>query len=397
MKEKVDVKILSKNKGENNKIHKEIKKYRLLERTIFLNIPQNIMKRIVYGFFVFAKVFSVSPKIALKSINILKYKKEALSLVLLFATHSFLNKKDKWAPDIIHSHFGPNGKLAVFMKDIGVLDKKTLIITSFYGYDISGYVKNNREDVYNFLFKKCDSVIAISKHMKNELIKIGCPEEKIFIQHLGVNPDGFKFKKKAPNSKKIKILTVARMVEKKGLEYSIKAFSKAINRHKINAEYFIIGDGPLKNKIELLISRLGIKKKVHVLGWRTREEVKNFMKKSDIFMLTSITAKNGDKEGTPTAILEAMSSGLPIISTFHAGIPEQVKNGVSGILVPEKNINEIEKAISFLVQNPALRLDMGKKGRTLVEKNFNSKFLNKSLLKLYRELLSQMPKKREYL
>lgn len=384
-----EVTIFSKFRGNYDQAHSEVKIYGLENRARYFGMPKNIFQRLIKAPAVFFRVFMFSPKIAFESLNISKYDDQAFSLTLLFAANYFIFQKEEGSSiDLIHAHFGPNGKLAVFLKEAGLLSKNIPIVTSFYGYDISAYVKNYGENTYKILFEKSDFIIAISQEMRERLVSLGCPSEKIIIHHLGIDPTNFKYQQKTKKSANLTVLTVARLVEKKGLEYSIRAFSKAVRKYKGKVEYFIIGDGELRKNIEELTEKLRVKDKVHLLGWKTQEEVLNFMEKADIFILTSITADNGDQEGTPTVLLEAMSSGLPVISTFHSGIPEQVKNGVSGILVPEKNVKKTAEALLTLFKSSQKRMEMGKMGRRIVEEEFDIKKLNKNLLKLYQNLYS---------
>ena len=149
----------------------------------------------------------------------------------------------------------------------------------------------------------------------------------------------------------IKILTVTRLVEKKGLEYSIKAIDKVMRKYS-NIEYRIIGDGPLKEKLRILIKQHKLKNRIQLLGWMTQDEVHKYFAESHIFIHPSITAKNGDQEGTPTVLIEAPARGLPIVSTTHSGITELVQNGKSGFLVPERDVGELAEKFEYLIFHP---------------------------------------------
>ena len=236
---------------------------------------------------------------------------------------------------IIHAHFGDIGLYGAKLKRWKTFSGK--LITTFYGYDLSSYLADNGESVYDPLFSQGDLFLPISDYFNDKLLILGCPQNKILIHRLGIDIKEFDFRPRII-SDKTKLLTVGRLVDKKGIDYSINAIKNIIhNRKDINIEYNVIGEGPNKKRYLEIIEKENLKDKINLLGSKTHDEVKNFMYDSHIYIQPSITALNGDKEGTPVSLMEAMSSGMPVISTFHSGIPELVENGVSGYLVEEKN------------------------------------------------------------
>ena len=295
-----------------------------------------------------------------------------------FRTIAFM---DKGPYDIIHCHFGPNGYLALYLKDIGAIDGK--VVTTFYGYDISTYVKQNGERAYTSLFKRGDLFIAICADMKNRLIRLGCNREKVVILRLGVDMDLFNCnRRKNDNGHIIRLLSVGRFVERKGFEYSVRAFANVVRKYP-RIEYKIIGDGSLKNEIVLLIQELNLGAYVKLLGWCTQDEVETIMAKSDIFIAPSVTGMDGDREGTPTVLIEAAARCLPIISTQHAGIPEVVQDGKSGFLVPEKDVNALTEKLQYLIENPGVWLELGQAGRRHVIENYDKNKINDQLIDIY--------------
>ena len=178
--------------------------------------------------------------------------------------------------------------------------------------------------------------------------------------------------------KKIIFLTVGRLVEKKGIEFSIKAFSKICN--KIDCEFRIIGDGPLSKKLIKLVNHLKISEKVIFLGEQNKDVVIREMKLADIFVLTSVTASDGDQEGVPVSLTEAQAMGLPVISSFHSGIPELVLHKKTGLLSGEKDIPDIAKNMLILAKNNAIRKEFSVQARQRVLSEFNIETLNDDLL-----------------
>jgi len=185
----------------------------------------------------------------------------------------------------------------------------------------------------------------------------------------------------------VKLLTIARMVEKKGLEYAIKAVSRVAQKYS-NIEYNIIGDGILRSRLENLIKGLGISDKINLLGWKTQEELKSLLQEAHIFILTSVTAGDGDMEGQGLVLQEAQAVGLPVLSTLHNGIPEGVIDGKSGFLVPERDVDALVKKLEYLIEHPELWPEMGRYGRKFVEERYDIQKLNQRLVKIYEAILT---------
>jgi len=356
-----DVEIFAKFNPKEKKVHLDVEKYQLMKRTHYFNIPHNKITRILKAIFLIIKNFHKSPLKILNSLNVFKHGKTALFFKPLYALIPFLDKKF----DIIHCHFGPNGILGAHLKEIGINGK---ILTTFHGYDMSIFIINN--NAYKKLFLNGDLFLPISNYWKRKLIRLGCNEKKIIVHHMGIDLEKFKFfeRRKEPG-KPIKILTVGRLVEKKGYEYAIQAIVKTIEKYR-NIEYLIVGNGPLRRKLENLISELGIESYIKFLGVVNQNEVLNLYQQAHIFILPSITASNGDQEGIPVVLMEAQATGLPIISTYHTGIPEVVVNGKSGFLVPEKDVDALAERLEYLIEHPKIWAEMGRAGRKFVEEKY---------------------------
>ena len=245
-----DIDVLAVFKGDFQKIHEDVLKYGLLHRAIYYpeisrKIPKSKFMRIARG----AKIFFNSSrnghlKSIIKSINFFKLGRHAISLVPFYRVAAFSGRGPY---DIAHCHFGPNGKLGLYLRDIGVLNGK--VITSFHGYDIGRYTLTYGAGAYGEVFKKCDLITANSNFTKGKLKSLGCQESKIVKIPMGLNLKKFRFQeKRIKEGEDIQILTVARLVEKKGVEYTIKAVAEVIKKHK-NIKYLIAGDGPLHSRL----------------------------------------------------------------------------------------------------------------------------------------------------
>ncbi len=248
------------------------------------------------------------------------------------------------------------------------------LITTFYGYDMSRLAQKRKWRIaYKNLFIEGDLFLVEGSHMKKSLINLGCPPQKIRIQHIAVDVNKFKYRERKLEAinDKIRILFCGRFKEKKGLIYGLKAIKIVVDKFP-NLEFRIIGDGELKPEIENFIRKENMEKNVVLLGYQPHYVFSEEAQKAHILLQPSVTAQSGDNEGgAPTVLLEAQASGLPVVSTYHADIPEVVTDGKSGFLVQERNPAAIAEKLEYLIENPDLRVEMGKCGRKNIEKQHN--------------------------
>ena len=380
-----EVDIFANQAGNESKIHEDVRKYNLLEQTCYHrkireSMPRNRLLRFMKGVNYVANYMPKGPLVVLRSLNIFKYGKKAASFNLLFQIIPFL---DKGPYDIIHCHFGPSGNLAVLLKEVGAIRGK--VITAFHGYDLSSYIGKNGNRVYEKLFKKGDLFLPISRRWKKKLINLGCPKGKILVHRMGIDVGRLGFlQRKIRKNGKINILSVARLVEKKGMHYGIETVAKIVKRYPF-VQYEIAGDGPLKRDLVGLINKLDINENVKLLGWKQQNEISELMSHADILLAPSVTGKEGDQEGIPVVLMEAMARGLPVISTYHSGIPELVQDGKSGFLVHERDVDGLAEKLEHLITHPEMRDQMGAEGRKYVEENYNIDKLNDRLVEIYKE------------
>ncbi|MBL4701444.1 MAG: glycosyltransferase, partial [Phycisphaeraceae bacterium] len=182
--------------------------------------------------------------------------------------------------------------------------------------------------------------------------------------------------------------SVARLAEKKGLEYALTALGQVIKRCD-DFIYDIIGGGPLRESLEQQISKLGLTEHVNLLGWRTQDQVRAHLHESHVLLAPSVTAKAGDQEGTPTAIAEALMMGLPVLSTQHSGIPEMVQHDVSGYLVPERDVDALAAYLLKLMGNPQSWQALGQAGSDFARCEFDVNSLNDQLIEIYQTITQQ--------
>ena len=186
---------------------------------------------------------------------------------------------------------------------------------------------------------------------------------------------------------RVRLATVGRLVEKKGVEQAIRAVSLLRReRPELAFTYRVAGDGPLRGHLEALIGSLGLQDCVTLLGACTGREVAALLEDSQLYLQPSVTAANGDMEGIPVSLMEAMAMGLPVLSTRHSGIPELVADGEAGFLVPERDIPALAARLADLAAEPSRWPAMGGAGRLAVEPGFDNDRLVDSLAGMLREL-----------
>jgi colanic acid/amylovoran biosynthesis glycosyltransferase len=372
-------------RGES-RVHADVDKYGLVDHTYYMTPDSSQLRsrisRLGAGLWRIAMGLSKNPRAVLSSLNVVKFGKESSSLRILYQMSPFLAKGPY---DIVHCHFGPNGQLAIRLKDLGALHGP--IVTTFYGYDISSYVKKMGQDTYNTLFQNGDLFLCVSEQMKRTLIRLGCEASKIIVHRLGVDLRRFQYVLRPQKTcEKIQLLTISRLVEKKGVEYGIQSVAKVLKKYP-NIEYKIAGDGQLKNTLQILIEDLKVSGNIKLLGWQVQEQIVGLLQEADILLAPSVTSGTSDCEGIPVAIVEALARGLPVVSTLHSGIPEAVLNGESGFLVHERDVDALAEKLDYLIEHPQLRPEMGRKGRKYVEEHYDLDKLNDRLVEIYRRLL----------
>lgn len=378
-----DVQIFAGSRGDEALVHPDVERYGLLGRTSY---PIRLGGRGAIG-----RLSGVSeawrrlgPAATARTLDVLRFGRDAASLRLAAAAAG-IPSPDGY--DVVHCHFGPSGILGEKLRSAGVLRGR--LVTTFYGYDVSGFVRRRGARCYRRLFARGDLFLALSETMRTRLIELGCPRQRTRVHHLGVRCREFPFRpRQRDEGQPLRLISVARLAEKKGLEYAIRAVAR-LTALGLDVQLEIIGDGPLRHSLEDLVKDLDLEPQVSLLGWKAQPEVRRHLLEAHILLAPSVTAASGDQEGTPTVLLEAMATGLPIVATRHGGISEQVTDGVHGYLVAERDVDALTASLERLASRPQLCAEMGRHGRQRVEEAFDSDTLNERLVALYRELLDR--------
>ena len=276
---------------------------------------------------------------------------------------AFLKSLQQNKIDVVLAQYGPTAYSIVNI----CAHLKIPLITHFHGYDASTNSVIEKFDYYKDVFDYSTKIIAVSKKMKEMLVEIGCDKDKIIHNPYGPNPY---FETITPKFSKKQFLAAGRFTDKKAPYYTILAFKDVLDMHP-EAKLLMAGNGELENTCLNLIRYYGLEESVTLLGVVKPNELGNLMQESMAFIQHSVTAKNGDMEGTPVAILEANIASLPVISTFHAGIPDVIIDGQTGFLVNEHDVSSMTERMNKILNNKGLAKKMGKKGRENILNNFS--------------------------
>ncbi len=278
------------------------------------------------------------------------------------AVRSFLRKKNI---DVVLAEYGLTAiGAATICRELNVP-----LVVHFHGYDAyQTDLLDRYRRAYKSVFDYASAVIAVSKHMREQLIMLGAPAEKTFYNSYGVDVEKFKL---APVlASPIQAVSVGRFVEKKAPYLTILAFKKVLDRLP-DAKLVMVGTGPLHDICRKLLKALHIDNAVELKGVLDHSTVAALMQQSRVFVQHSLMPLSGDSEGTPNTILEAGASGLPVVSTRHAGIPDVVIHGTTGFLVDEEDIDAMSDYLYQLLIDPLLACEMGRNARKHISEKFN--------------------------
>ncbi|MCS4116164.1 glycosyltransferase [Salinibacter ruber] len=285
-------------------------------------------------------------------------------------------------PDVVHAHFGQEG---VFIAPVAKRLGRPLVVT-FYGFDISSLPEEDGwAEAYREMWPLTDAVTVLSEEMKEAALELGCPEEKIHIVHLSRDLEQFSFQ--PPDRKVQRLLYVGRFTPKKAPLDAVRALERA-NQKGADLQLHIVGGGELRDDVERYVDDRGLEEEVVVHGREPSEKVAGHMRAADAFVLPSKTAPDGDREGTPTVLVEAQAMGLPCISTHHAGIPEMIPEQNHDLLVQE---GDVEALVDRFLQVSTLSLKqlqgIAERGRRKIEKEFSLSGQCKKLQSIYQSVI----------
>lgn len=299
----------------------------------------------------------------------------------------------KYRAQLMHCHFGNCG-----FEFIDVKRKLKLpMATSFYGSDMSLLPRDPEwKKKYAMIFAEGEKFLVEGNHMKTGLLELGCPGERITVQHLGVDLDCLPMAPRTISQDgTVRILVAGTFREKKGIPYALEAFARVRQKHK-NMRLTLIGDATEetrdkqeKEKILEVFRKHALQDSTTWLGFQPHKVFREELLKHDVFLSPSVLAADGDSEGgSPVSITEAQATGMPVVSTFHGDIPEVVLDGRAGLLSPERDIEALTANLEFVVTHPEDWAEMGRQAREHIEEEYDVKIQARRLQRIYAALLS---------
>ncbi len=314
-------------------------------------------------------------RLFLKHRNVLKNKNLKQYLIALLDDYKLLMQN----PDIIHFEFGTLGYNKIYLKD--VLQCK--IIVSFRGYDLN-YFKLEEEDVYKEVWSKADGLHFLGKDLYNRALKRGL--DKTYPNYYFISPaiyhDVFKRKNEVGDIDKvhpISIISVGRVVWKKGISYGILAFKKFLDEGG-EGHYHIVGVGAGLEEVKFTIHELGLKDKVTLHGKLMPEETKERLEEANVFLHPAIS------EGFCNAVIEAQAMELPVICTDADGLSENIEHNKTGFVVNKWDSGAMAARLIELYKNPKLRCTFGRNGRKRVLEHFTVDKHAQAFDKMYKDI-----------
>ncbi|MBM3427226.1 MAG: glycosyltransferase [Bacteroidetes bacterium] len=268
--------------------------------------------------------------------------------------------------DLIFAEYGPTAS-AVYRVAKAL---KIPLLVHFHGYDVYHQpTVSKQKKHYQKIIAQGATAIAVSKEMRQTLISWGFDADDVVYSPCGCHT---KFLELSLPSERNGFVAVGRMVDKKAPLLTIQAFHRAL-KEGLKDTLTFIGDGPLMPVCKQYVDENELQKNVVFLGYQSHEVVLQAMLQAKVFLQHSVTSQEGDREGTPVSIVEAMAVGMPVISTVHAGIQDVVRHGVDGFLVSEGDVESMADFILRLAKDAAGCERMGKEGRAVVRSHYTDK------------------------
>jgi len=319
-------------------------------------------------------------KVLIKSnrtdIDIAKYYKEFG--LKIYALGLIAKKIQRDEIDIVHAGFANRPATAAM-----ILSKLAGVSFSFeaHAYDLFVDFDCSKEKI-----EKAKKIFTISNYNKQYLIDhLKCPPSKIVVNRVPINKNCCDKIPDKPRSDSL-IISVCRLHPTKGLEYAIEAF-RLIARQREDVRFTIIGGGPLKSQLLEKVAQLSLGDKVTFLGDISNEDAIRFISQSTMMVLPSVIAGNGDRDGIPTSLIEAMYLKTPVIGSKISGIPELIEDGINGFLTEPGDVSAIAEKMEKLLSGESLRMKIGKEARKKINEEFNVEKNFEKLVQAWNEML----------
>lgn len=369
--EAMDVHLLTWDKKE--KIDRFIEQYKL---------PADYRKRIHLGAGSAKESFKLLPSLLTAFFSNRKYRK------FLFSDEGSFIQRLKYSfsylpaiclqPDVVHYEFGTLARNAAMLKKA----TGATMSVSFRGYDLN-YAGLHDHEYYASVWKHMEGIHFLGNDLKQRAIKRGYKEDKIeAIIPPAIDTDFFKPNGNPKDNSKLVIVSVGRLVWKKGLEYGVRAM-KLLQERNIHFEYKIIGEGEYRQALEFMINELALQDVVKLEGNKNAVDIRAELERAHLFLHPAIS------EGFSNAVLEAQAMGLPVVCSDADGLPENIKDGVTGLVVPKWDADAIAERIIWLWQHKEEMEAMGVEGIKRVYTYFRQEEQIKAFISFYEKLLAK--------
>jgi len=287
---------------------------------------------------------------------------------------------------LLHIYFGHIGVHLLPLLEICPLP----VVVSFHGADAQvDLQKPIHRALTERMLEKATLLLARSESLAERLKALGAPPGKIRIHRAGIPLEQIVFRQKeAPPDGAWHCAQACRLIAKKGLHTSLRAFAE-FGRQFPRARFTIAGEGSQREELQSAAASLGIAERVEFPGFLSQEKLHALYARAHFFMHPSEIGSDGDQEGVPNSMLEAMASGLPVVATIHGGIPEAVEQGVSGLLTPERDFAALAHSLFSLAGDPARYARMSAAAAARAAAQFDLNAQSRVLEAHYREAISR--------
>jgi colanic acid/amylovoran biosynthesis glycosyltransferase len=285
---------------------------------------------------------------------------------------------------LLHIYFG---QIAVHLLPL-IRAWKNPSIVSFHGADVmvDMHKPAYREATLQML-EAVKLVLVRSESLRRALIDLGCDPAKVELQRTGIPLEEFPFRERSePENGEWRLVQAGRLIEKKGVPVTLAAFAAFVHQYP-NATLTIAGEGPLLDELQRLVRELNIAKHVSFTGFVAQEQLREIYYRSHIFLHPSQTGHDGNQEGIPNSMLEAMATGLPVLATSHGGIPEAIEDGETGVLVPERDHEALAQTLLHAAKDPGFLSRLGRAGADAVRDNFDLEKQARRLEEIYLKII----------
>jgi colanic acid/amylovoran biosynthesis glycosyltransferase len=316
----------------------------------------------------------------LRTLNPLSFWARAWSLDQLRRTAPFLPRRTY---DVCYCPFAQDARRFLRLRKLGVLGGK--LVVALRGSDFSRYLHQRGKQVYRSVVREGDLFLPVCEAFAVRLRRLGCEPGKVVVHHTGITLSRFPYRPRPRPDGTLRLITIGRLVEKKGITYALEAV-RQLSDAGLDVSYEVLGDGPLKHQLEHQVRHLGLGSRVRFSGWQAHDKVQEALVRADVLVAPCVTAADGDEEGIPNVLREAMATGRPVIATFHSGIPELIEDGRTGLLVQERNSTALTSRVRRLAEQPEMWEPMVAAARRRVEEDDINR-LNRRLVVLLEQLV----------